>query len=179
MKIEVYVLTGRCGFNSLGTSVSTDLDKLRKEMTEACWSALKDLDGKYEESGTGCGEDAATIVTSGDWHEWVITTHTVELDCPLRFTLPNGVVIGAELNGDGADEHRGEWKSIDITATHPNGVVDTLCAVDWEAGRGTKAIVFETGAEDPVFTQLYREIDEADGEKASPDLPENLEKGLI
>lgn len=80
---------------------------------------------------------------------------------PARFALPNGVVIEAVLSGDGADDHRGEWKSIDITATHPNGIVDTLCAVDWEAGRGTRSLVFDIGTEDPIYTQLYREIDEA------------------
>lgn len=159
MQTEIYVLTGRCGCDMLGTSVSGNLDALRKEMAAAYESALKDLDGKHEESGTGCGDRDATIVTSGDWYEWAITSHIIELDCPNRFTLPNGVVIKAEQSGDSADEHRGEWKSIDITATHPDGVVDTLCAVDWEAGRGTKALVFEPGTEDPIYVLDFRKMD--------------------
>lgn len=78
---------------------------------------------------------------------------------PVSFTLPNGVVIEAKLHSDGADNLRGEWKSIDITATYPDGVVDVLCAVDWEDGRGTKSLVFEIGAGEPVYTQYYKEMD--------------------
>lgn len=78
---------------------------------------------------------------------------------PVRFTLPNGVVIEAVLNGDKANDHCGEWKSVDIIAKYTNGAVDVLCAVDWESNRGTKAIVFATGAKEPVYTQYYREMD--------------------
>ena len=29
---------------------------------------------------TSCGDFAATIVTGGDWHKWLITEHEVEVE---------------------------------------------------------------------------------------------------
>lgn len=155
MKIRVYVLTGRCGTDMLGTSVSTNLKKLQREMAKAFENTKNDLDGDYEESGTGCGADAATVVTGGDWYEWELSTHSIKFDVPVSFKLPNGVTVEASAHGDVGSEPGGEWKSLDITARLPSGAVQNLCAVDWDSGRGTRTLVFAPEQDDPIFTQSY------------------------
>jgi hypothetical protein len=142
-------------------SVGTDLGVLQDEMRSQYVEALNSLDdGAYEKSSTACLEYSAVIATNGDWHEWEITAHTLEFDAQVSFTLPDGTVIAASPNGDIANELRGTWISVDITATRPDGVTDNLCAVDWEAGRGTNALVFAPGVEDPVYTHSYGEFGE-------------------
>jgi hypothetical protein len=158
MQVEVYVMYSRYGCMVTGISADTDLGALQKEMKFAYESTLKDADQTDIEFRTCYGERAAVIDTSGDCFEWVITAHTVELGDPVSFTLPNGVVIAASLNGDVADEQRGEWKSIDITATQPGGVEDNLCAIDWEAGRGAKALVFAPDTDDPIYERSYGDL---------------------
>jgi hypothetical protein len=159
MQFEVYVLTSRCGCELTGTSVNADRGKLQEEMKSAFEAALQGLGDAYEESGTGCWEYGATIATNGDWYEWAITTHTLDLPTSVSFTLSNGIVITALLNGDVANAHCGQWKSIDVTAAHPGGVVDTLCAIDWEEGRGLKVMTFAPVTEDPIFTRNYGKLE--------------------
>jgi len=96
----------------------------------------------------------------------------------IHFTLPNGIVISAEQNSEKGNEMRGNWKGIDIFATYPNGVVDVLCGVDWIDGRGTKAIVFESGSEEPVYTQYYQELDVLTREDFQPVLQEMCTREL-
>lgn len=77
MQIKVHVLTGRCGCDLLETSVSGNLAELRKKMKVAYKTAKNELDGCYEKEGTSCGGYGATIVTTDDWYEWVISTHII------------------------------------------------------------------------------------------------------
>ncbi len=158
MQIEVYVMYSRYGCLITGVSAGTDLGALQEEMKTAYESTLYDADQTDIEFRACCSDRTASIDTSGDCYEWEITAHTVELTAPVSFTLPNGVIVAASLNGDIADEHRGEWKSIDITATQPGGVTDNLCAIDWEAGRGAKALVFEPDVDAPIYEYSYGDL---------------------
>lgn len=76
MRINLYVLQGRCGTDTLGTSLHLNHKDAHKAMSGAYKGFKSEWDGHYE-PGTGIGRYDATIVTSGDWYEWFITKFTL------------------------------------------------------------------------------------------------------
>lgn len=50
----------------------------------------------------------------------------------VSYTLPNGIVICAQLSEDvrGTDIS-GDWIAIDLLAVHPDGFVETLCSAEY------------------------------------------------
>lgn len=53
--------------------------ELYEKMEQEYSDTLKELPS-YEKAGTSCGDFAATIVTGGDWYEWFISEHEVEVE---------------------------------------------------------------------------------------------------
>lgn len=76
MRINLYVLQGRCGTDTLGTSLHLKHKDAHKAMSGEYKGFKAERDGHYE-PGTGIGRYEATIVTSGDWYEWFITKFTL------------------------------------------------------------------------------------------------------
>lgn len=80
---------------------------------------------------------------------------------PVRFTLPNGVVIEASLSGDRADGRPGECKGIEISAICPDGTVK-LCAVEWVDELGVRAIINEIADRSSILVRHFGKMDGTD-----------------
>jgi len=77
--LVVYTLAGRCGTDFNAIQCSADLRKLQSEMKKAYKETIKDLQGNYLKNESSCDKMNACIATNGDWHEWIISEHKVEL----------------------------------------------------------------------------------------------------
>ena len=83
MKLIVFILTSRCGFDMGSPMCSTNYKELYEIMEREYEDTLHDLDGGYVKEGTFCSNYEATIVTGGDQHEWFITEHEIEVRMPM------------------------------------------------------------------------------------------------
>lgn len=92
MRINLYVLQGRCGTDTLGTSLHLKHKDAHKAMSDEYKGFKAERDGHFE-PGTSIGRNEATIVTSGDWYEWFITKFTLQ--------IKNGMVSIVRQNGEG------------------------------------------------------------------------------
>ena len=76
-KINVFVVQGRCGTDTMQTTLHLNHKNAYKAMSDEYKSCKADCEKR--EPGTGISRYQATIVTDGDWYEWAISKFVIKM----------------------------------------------------------------------------------------------------
>jgi hypothetical protein len=79
LKVNVYMLTCRCGCDMGCPLCSADYKQVYDTMKQEFDDTISGLANGYEKEESSCSEFEAVIVTSGDQYEWFITKQEIEV----------------------------------------------------------------------------------------------------
>ena len=83
-ELLVYTLTSRHGTVLSGTQFSDDLKKLQTKMKGEYKAAINKLEGRYDKTLSSCDGMCALLSAYGDWFEWVIEEHRIDLSEDMK-----------------------------------------------------------------------------------------------